>query len=269
MKILVNGLDVGINIEDLKKAIEENKEAFEINDETIVAKTKSENDVYFNNIKKEIINTAFEKEVKSWRDKLGLEFQGKNFENLFSSLEEKHKTEFQKEPSEQLAKANADLLSFKDLIKNLENEKETIETNHINYKNNRLIEDSLLQSLPENLAYQKNDMLLIIKNRPELKAIVENDKVRFQNQNGEFYKNDRTLEPLEPKDVLSKFFSENQHYLKQTQGGAGGTDSSSNTNRGRTTKDFNERMKSENVQLGSMDYNLRLQEAIKNKEIDV
>ena len=53
----------------------------------------------------------------------------------------------------------------------------------------------------------------------------EMNRVVVRGLDGEVMKNQTTLDPLQPKDVLKTFFDQNPTYLKGASGGAGGSDS--------------------------------------------
>ena len=227
-KLILNGKEIGIDFDAILKAKEEGKESFELQSDLIVT-TEEERSAWFNNSKKDSIKTALEMEVKKHKKNLGLEFEGKGFDKLFEALTEKNKNEFTKEPSEQLASKEKDLQTLKSTIATLQSEKESVLSEFTRYKNKATIRRELESNLPNNLAFPKEDMILILENR--FNPRMEEGKILYS-INGEVAKNTTTLDPLGSKEVLTNFFKENQTYLKGASGGAGGTDSDPTKNSG-------------------------------------
>src|SRR6056297_920606 len=134
MKLVIGGKTVEVDNETLSKAIEENKEEVEVNAENLSIRSKEEEETFINNLKKETVKTALEMEVKKYRNDLGLEFEGKNMDNLVEALKEKHREEFTKDPNKQLEQLQADLKTIQERNKTLEEEKNGIKSEFEGYK---------------------------------------------------------------------------------------------------------------------------------------
>jgi hypothetical protein len=267
MKIKIGGKTVEIDNEELSKAIEAEQEEIEVKAEDLSIRSKEEEDTFINNIKKETVKTALEMEVKKYRNELGLEFEGKNMDNLVEALKEKHREEFTKDPNKQLEQMQTDLKTLQERNKSLEGERDTVKTDFDGYKKDRAKLDHITKGLPENLSLPKDDMLLILNNKIKT-DIDENGNVVVLDANGQV-KKDANLQPIPYEKELENFFATNESYLKEPAGGRGGGDSSGDSDGAKSIDHFNKKMETAGVDVGSYEYNTKLNDAVKNKEIDL
>ena len=262
MKIIIAGKSIEVNDEELAKAIE-GKTDLKLESDLII-RTKDEQDKFINNTKPDIVNAALEMEVKKWRNDLGLDFEGKTHENLMEALKNKHKTEFTKEPSDQLEAKEKDILKLKETIQGLTGERDKVSTDFQGYKNESILNSELGKYLPNNLSMPKDDAILLLKAR--LSPSVENGKVVYK-KDGEVMKDGTTLDPLGSENVMKDFFAENKHFVNGLDGGSGGGDSQQQT--GASTLDvFNKRMEAEGFKVGSVEYNQQAIKAVESKELN-
>jgi hypothetical protein len=218
-KIKIGGREFEITSEDLTKDI------IEISDKVII-RTEEEDNAFQNNLKQTAKTAGLEIAIKDARTKLGLNFEGKTIDNLIDAVKQKAVADANIEPTEQLKAKEKDIETLKTTISTLTNEKESAFNQLKSFKNETIVNNSLLSVIPENVVLPKNDVLLILKNKFNFEAD-ENGKILVK-KDGEVIKNTTTLDPIPPKEIITKFFEENPTYLKGVEGGAGGSDSGSN-----------------------------------------
>lgn len=266
MKILINGKTVEVDNEVITKAIEDEKESIEVKSDELSIRSKEEEDKFIENLKKETGKTSLEMAIKEARNDLGLDFQGKTMENLIEALKEKHREEFTKEPSEQVESLSKDLEKLKERNKELENKSEMTAKEFQEYKNNLKRRQAIESNLPDNLAYTKDDMLLIIDNKIKT-TVDESGNTLVLDKDGNV-KKDSNLDPITLDKEFENFFSENKQYLKTPEGGRGGGDSSTEVN-SKSLEAFNKRMETKGVQPNSVEYNRELAKAQEAKELEI
>lgn len=267
MKLKIAGKTVEIDNDELLKAIEEKKDEIELKADDLSIRSKEEEETFINNLKKDTVKTALEMEVKKYRNDLGLEFEGKNMDNLIEALKEKHREEFTKDPNKQLEQLQADLKTVQERNKVLEEEKNGIKSEFEGYKKDRTRTEQITKGLPDNLALPKEDMLLILNSKIKT-DVDENGNVVVLDENGQV-KKDANLQPIPYEKELENFFSENDSYLKAPEGGRGGGDSSGEPSNVKSIDHFNKKMETAGIDIGSMEYNQRLNEAVSNNEVEI
>lgn len=221
-KILIGAKVFEISDETLKEAVEKGAEIKIESD--VVIREKAEDETFQANLRTEAKTAGIEIAVKDARTKLGLDFQGKTIDNLIEAVKTKTLEDAKIEPEEKLKNAQKDIETLKVTIQTLTSEKQQIETQFGTFKKEGAINQKIQSLLPENLAIPKDDILLIMKNKMSF-DLDDAGRVVVKNSAGEIVKNPTTLDPIDPKDEISKFFTDNKMYLKGNDGGAGGGDS--------------------------------------------
>lgn len=263
MDIKIGEKVISIDDEQLKESLEKGT-SIEIESDLII-KTKEEQDIYIDNLKPKIINTAMEMKVKELRDAKGLELEAgkKSFDGLFEAYESKLKGDLTREPNEQLEAKEKDIQLLQTTISSLEQEKNSLNSQFSEFKNTQLINSTLERHIPSNSLLDKDDMLMILKNKVN-PTVDENGRVVFK-KDGEIMKDTTTLSPFGADKVLENFFSENKNYLKGVSGGAGGGDSTTK-HKEKSIDAFNESYKTIG-DVGSMEYNKALNDAVINGDV--
>lgn len=217
-KIKIGGKIFDITEDDLKKDV------IEVGTDVVV-RTTEEDTAFQNNLKSTERVAAVEIAIKETRKKLGLNFEGKTIDNLIEAVKTKAIEDAKIEPNEQLKAKDKDIETLKSTIQSLTLEKDNAFNQLKSFKNETVVNNTLLSVIPENVILPKNDILLIVKN----KFTFEPDETGrvIVKKDGEVIKNPTTLDPLQPKDVVGKFFEENPTYLKAGDGGSGAGDSGS------------------------------------------
>jgi len=265
MNLVISGKVVSIDNEVLSKALEDKAEEVKIEFDGKI-RTNEEEESFLKNLKKETVKTAMEMEVKKHRNEMGLEFEGKTFENLIGAITEKNKTEFTKAPSEQLASKEADIKTLQTKIGELTNEKESLTGKFTEFKNNIVVENTFSSMIPKNSLLPKEDMIALMKIKIN-KGFDEDGRIFFKNEHGEALKDDQ-LNYLTPEKVGENFFSNNPSYLKGVEGGSGGSDSKAGA-KPNSMESFDKKMSANGVNKGSHDYNMAMNAAITSGELKV
>jgi len=252
MKINLNGKEIELSDEVVKQALEKNEVLTVQKD--LVIRSIEDDETFKTNLRSEAKQTGIEIAIKEYRDKLGLDFQGKNMEAFTEALTKKVLNDANIEPEERLKGVLKDLDTLKEVNQRLISEKEQVQNDFVGFKNNFIIQDELNKSIPNNTILPREDMVTLIKNKFEFE--VDNNRTLIK-QNGEVLKNTTTLDPLSPKDVLDRFFTDNPSYLKPVDGGSGGIDSTGSQSK-QTIEKFIEEMQGKGVALNSESFNKEL-----------
>jgi len=171
------------------------------------------------NIRKESATVAIESAVKEQRSILGLDFQGKTFENLISAIKEKTESESKIEPEEKYKTLKSE---FDGLLSKL-NEKDSefnlfksqIEkTNLINE-----IKGEFTKYIPDNTLVSKSTIFTEAKEKG-FSFEKEEGVVVIKDSNGNILKDDN-YSPISVKDWVSNFSTP---YLPKVEGGKGAND---------------------------------------------
>lgn len=224
-KFIIGGKSFEITEDKLKDAIE-NKTDIAIEDKVII-RTEEEDNAFQTNIKSTERTAALEIAVKTTREKLGLNFQGKTIENLVDAVKAKALEEAKIEPTEQLKALQSDISTLKGTIQTLTSEKENALNTLNQFKIETTVNNTLLSLIPEKVSIPKTDMSILLKNKFEFTQD-ESGKLIVK-QDGQVLKNPTTLDPLAPKEVIDQFFTNNPQYLGGggSGGGSGAGDSGS------------------------------------------
>jgi hypothetical protein len=258
MKFNINGKEIEVEDAVLQTALEK-KEAVTLTNDALVLRTKEEDEQYKVNLRSEAKNTGVEIAIKEWRDKLGLDFQGKTMENFTEALKNKVLTDAKIEPEEKLKNTLKDMETLKQTIQSVQSEKEKVVNEFSSFKNNFVVQSELSKVLPQNTIIPQDDILTIVKNKFEF--AVNEGKIEVK-QNGEVLKNPTTLDPLPVKDVIDKFFIDNPTYLKPVAGGSGAGDSGAGGSK-QTLDKFIGEMQEKGIALNSAQFNSEYEARVK------
>jgi hypothetical protein len=265
MNLVIGGKVVSIDNEVLSKALEDKAEEVQVEFDGKI-RTNEEEESFLKNLKKETVKTAMEMEVKKHRNEMGLEFEGKTFDNLFEAITSKNKAEFTKAPSEQLASKEADIKTLQSKISELTSSNESLTGKFTEYKNNISLESTLGKMIPKNSILPREDMITLMKNKIN-HGFDEEGNLFFKNQQGEALKDDQ-LNYLGADKVGENFFSNNPSYLKGVDGGSGGADSKGGSNPN-SMESFNSKMTANGINIGSIEYNQAMNAAVVSGELKV
>lgn len=152
--------------------------------------------------------------VKESKEKLGLEFEGKDLDSFAKALQKKTLDDAKINPDAKVV----ELTKSMDILRNnLEAEKQSklaLEGQINSIKN----DNNLISMFPSNLSdiLSKNEVLGIVKNKYEF--VLEDGKM-VAKENGQIVKDATTQAPLEAKDVINSYLKERKLIV---EGGGGG-----------------------------------------------
>lgn len=220
MKIIINGAEVEVSNEEISQGIE--KGEFELKTDLKVFKNED-----FETLQKNIANTEYQKGktageemlYKSGREKLGLEFEGKTFENFTEAFKTKILKEASIEPTQKVNELMSDIGKLRGTIGEWESKYNNVLSQVETDKKQTRIENTLLSKLPKDqLTIPIEDVVFILKSKNQI-DIEENNIVL--KQNGEVLKN-KLMNPITIDEWLPDAI---KPYLKQVEGGSGKGDS--------------------------------------------
>jgi len=236
----------GLSEDSLREAItSEDDVTLEVPTDRVV-KTKEEFEAYTTNLKKEHGNASVEMAIKAVRNEMGLEFQGKNMENLLESYKEKVLKEASIEPNEKISKLESQLGEFKTKLEERNNAFTELETNYKREGQERSINNKLLNSIPENTTLSADDILVLFKSKYEVDL---NDGSMVFKKDGKELK-DENLNPLGLDSIMNEFV---QPYAKKAEGGSGKGTETGNFKAG-SIEAFDKRMADQGHKIGSEAY---------------
>lgn len=232
MQLNINGTTIEVSNDDLKKALEENKETLELKPEGIILRTEEADTTLSDNLRKEGIATGAEIGRKEVLKGLGIEGEGlhktdvKSIESINTFISGKVADglkDAKVEPNKKVESLTKDLQTLQGTIATLTGERDNALSNHESFKTNLKMEKDVLKAIPDNTVVPKDAMLKLIMS--DMSFGVENGITFGMGADGQPMK-DATLSLLPVEKVVSGYLDNNPHYLKTASGGGGGDDSS-------------------------------------------
>lgn len=231
MKLNINGKSVEIALDDLKKAIEEGNESFEIKTDLVV-RTSEEEESYTSNLRKE--GTAIGSEIgrKEVLKGLGIEGEGlhksdaKSLEAINGFISQKVSQELESakiEPNKKVEELTKDLETLRSTLTEKENALSQAQEQFNGYKKDQTIKSTLSSLIPDNTVIPKQDVLKLMAGNINL-DVNEQGQVFGLGQDGQPLK-DEHLNLLPVDKIVNNYFDANPHYLKGASGGSGEGDS--------------------------------------------
>tara|TARA_R110002012_G_scaffold220837_1_gene392483 strand:- start:734 stop:1570 length:837 start_codon:yes stop_codon:yes gene_type:complete len=234
MKLNINGNVVDLDIEAFNKAVEDKAESFDIKSDDLVIRSTENQNLYEENLKKEVGDYKVEIGRKEVLNALGIENEGKGFhksvdksigaindfinQSTKSALEEAGKA-----PDGKIKELTTDLETLRSNLLAKDSEIEAAKGEFNTYKKNQTISNVLMNNIPENTILPKSDIMTIVKSQINL-DIDDNGNSYGLGTDGQPIKDaDRSV--IGGDNIVKSFFDNNPQYLKPTSGGAGGGDS--------------------------------------------
>ena len=209
---------LGVEVGTLEKAITTD-EAISIDLSNRVILDKSAYETRLENIKKETATTALEMAVKEQRTALGLDFTGKNMENLVKAIKEKTEAESKIEPEERYKSLKSDFEKLQSNLIEKENEFNLYKTNIDTERTLSEIKGEFIKNIPDNVLVSKSTIFTEAKEKG-FSFVKEDGVVVVKDKNGQVVK-DQNFSPI-AVDVWVKEFS--APYVSKPQGGSGNGD---------------------------------------------
>lgn len=239
---------------------------FQLDIESLVVRTKDEDETYKTNISKEVkdkaFSDAFEIQIKNMKKEVGLEFDGKKSKDFIDAFKTQILDNANIEPNNRISELESSLTNTSKSLQEKELEIENIKSGFHKEKT-RLKAESLIPELPKGLGLDKKEATDLFFMNYEVKSDgVYKGDVRLVNQT--------TAEPFKLEEVVNTFVSD-RGWNKQPsgRGGAGGGTGGSPSSIS-TLDEFNLAASEKGFNVGSKDYNAFLAEVVKeNPEIVV
>lgn len=272
MKLILNGKEIDISNDVISKALEEKKESLVIDKTPFVIRTEDEDNSFKTNIKEESIKIGAEIGRKELFKKLGIEKEGvhKIEETSIAAINEwanglvaKELANAKIEPNKKVDELTKDLQTLRKTIEEKESSLKNISSEFSTYKKGSTIKEILNGSIPENVILPKQDMATILMSKLAF-DVDDNGTAFVKGSDNQPLKDATTLNILPAKNVIENFFNENPQYLKQTTGGAGGSDTTG-VLKPNGLEAFDKEMKGKTAQ----EYNIELNKRIQNKTIEL
>ena len=186
--------------------------------------------------------TILEMEVKSLRDKYGLEFEGKTIENLLNAYTNKQISEAKIEPNKKVDELKTSLTSLQkqyEIDLGLKtNENSTL----VNKLNEYKVNSDLVRHIPEGLTgIEQNDFITIAKTD----ASFVYDEGQLVVKKGDTILKDKMEKPITPKDYLTEF-AINKKWIG-SEGRSGGDEGGNGGSKFKSMNDVFRHMESNNI----------------------
>lgn len=253
------------DIEAFAKALQsEGDTDFQLDTESLIVRTKAEDEEFKTNISTEIknkaFNDAFEIQIKNMKKDLGLEFEGKKQEDFINAFKTKVLNEANIEPSKRISELESTLTKINKTLQDKDSELLNLKSSF--QKEKVRLETETYLNVPETLGLSKQEATDLFLMKYEIKddGIYKGD---------ERIVDPKTAKPLALKDVVDNFVTE-RGWNKEVIVGRGGQGNKGNVNVGvpTTLAEFDEMAKGKGFNVGSKDYNAYLAEIVKeNPEI--
>jgi len=219
---------------------------------------KSDNDTLIENLKKTYRQEGVEVAVKTARNELGLEFEGKKtLTPLLEAYAKKVEADAKIAPNEKYDNLKIDFDKRGSLITEWESKFKNLESTFKQKESQRIIDNTLLKAIPDNTTIPKQDILAILKSRNQFNVGEDGFEII---KDGVVQKNNKNMNLLTPGEFMKDFITP---YLKAAEGGKGGKDSKSGGQES-SLELFDKIMNEKGVNVGSEAYNMEMSKAIKD-----
>jgi hypothetical protein len=188
--------------------------------------SKDDYEARIGNIKKESGNAALEIAIKKARTDLDLDFTGKNMENFIKSFRDKVESESKIEPEKRYSDLKTEFEKLQSISEGFQTKYSDLEKNIKTQEQSRVVNETLLKSIPDNVSIPKDDILAILKAKHSFNIGEDGFEIIKDNN---ILKNETTRNNLSVDEYMKSFI---KPYLKQVEGGAGGGDDKGNLKAG-------------------------------------
>jgi len=235
-------------------------EEHEINLADIEIIRKADLNTRIENIKSEAKAAELEIQIKEAKKKYGLEFEGKSIDKFAEAYKKKVATEVGGEPNKRIQELESDFGTLKSNYEKEIAERKRIETEFTQKENKRKINETILGKLTADTIIPKDKLLTIFHS--EFETELTDSGIVFK-KGGNVLKNQTTLSPLSPDEVLADFVKD---YAKPVSGGAGGKDNPAPSKVG-SFDAFIKEMETKEIKQGTEAFNREMQKRIKDKTL--
>lgn len=239
MKLVLSGVEIDLNKEDLEKAIQEDSNITLDIDEKLVIRSKEDDEKLVKNVREEAKSIGAEIGRKEILKGLGVEGDGvhKDAEEAIKLVNKAVDTRVKAgiedsgaKPSEKIEAMKAEFEKDKQTLisraQELESQLNSAKGEFESYKFGMVKKDIIMGAIPDNTILPKEDIYTLVSSKFNIEN--KDGKPVLVNENGEVVKNS-VLDPVDPKEYVKSFFeSEGTKYLSGASGGRDDKDSGSN-----------------------------------------
>jgi hypothetical protein len=271
MKININGNEVEVDNETLSKAIEEKTESIDITNEEIVIRSKEDFETFTTNTRNEGQTIGAEIGRKELFKALDIDSEGtgahKSVDKSKTLITEWQTgitsnalTDAKIAPDKKVEELTADLNTLRANLETSQGETLAVQNRFDTHVKDQKLSGQFTSAIPDNVIMDKADMATIL--RTKLRADIQDGRTVALDSSGNVMKNKTTLEPLAFGDAVTNFFTDNPQYLKTTDGGAGGGDSTGTTGK-QSIEEFTKEMVDAGHRPNDVKFNAVMQERMK------
>lgn len=268
VKFNIGGVIVEMESEEVSKAIEAGEITIQSDD--LVTYKKDQFETFKTNLANEEYKkgkTAGEEMlIKTAREKHGLEFEGKNFDNFTEAFKTKILADAKVEPTKRIKELETDLEKVQGNYKTLESEFNGFKT-QITEKETRFKKDNaLLSFIPQTgLKVNKDITLLALKNQAGIDIAFDESNTMFITENGQPVKDNKLLSYVDPKQYIQDKLTALELIDKPSGGKGEGDD-----NKGGSASNYDKfvkEMEANNISEGSEKFGEEMNKRIKDKTL--
>jgi succinate dehydrogenase flavin-adding protein (antitoxin of CptAB toxin-antitoxin module) len=240
----------------LQRAIE-STEAISVELPELEIFTKDEYTNKINVFKKTFQDQGVDFAVQAFKDKEGLQFEGRKLDKLIDAVTSKKIEDMKIEPEKQVSEMSNQILNFKKILEEKDNEMLNLKLSYKKKDDDQTITTALKNAVKTETIIPIEDLITIFEKRAKIEF--QEGKMIAKKDN-EVIKDKYGIEPLNAIDIFTDFA---QQYLKPILG-AGGKDEVSTLKKG-TFESFNEEMQKAGI-TGEA-YNEEMQRRIQSKQL--
>lgn len=273
MKININGKLVEVANDDIKAALEQEKD-IEVKADFVI-RTPEEEAIYKQNIETVGKAAAFEIGRKEVLKGLGIEVNGqhksdetaveaiKNYlnQNVQSALESA-----KIEPNKKVEELKKDKETLLHNIEQIKGQFDQFKNEVTQKEREHIRRSTFAELIPENVV-NRNNALDLMSLRLKT-GFTDDGKLYAIGADGQPMKDPTTLEILPVKHAVQSFFSENPDLLKTSTGGAGGGDSGSGSGK-QSLESFTKEMQDAGHQINGVEFNREMTARISAGRLDI
>jgi len=260
----IGGVNIEMESEEVSKAIETGEVQLSSDDLTIYKKDE------FDLFKQTLSNEEYKKgkaagiemTVKDAREKHGLDFEGKSIDNLIDAIKSKTLAEAKVEPSKKIQELESDRAKLLKNYQDIESQFSTFKTEVTNKETRGRKDNDLLSFIPnEGLKIDRDIALLAIKTKAGIDIDYTDEGFKAVTINGVIQKDEKTLQPIDPKTFIANKLTELGLTSVRNAGNGGGDDTGKGSGGGYEA--FVKRMEANNINEGSLDFSIKMDEEMK------
>lgn len=265
----VGEVNIEMEQEEVSKAIETGE--VQLNSDELIAYKKEDFEQFKTNLSndeyKKGKTAGVEMTIKDAREKHGLDFEGKSFDNFTEAFKNKILEDAKIEPSKKIQELESDKAQLLTNYQTIENEFNTFKTNITEKETRSKKDNTLLSFIPDNgLKVDKDITLMALKNKAGVDLGYAEDGSSFITVNGNVVKDEKTLQPVDPNSYISQTLTGLDLIAKKEGGPGGGDDLGGQAG---SYEKFVKEMEANGKPEGSMEFSEEMTKRIKDKTLTI